>query len=169
MQHYILDIELVPSTCFGHNLRKLLPASAWQAISRFVRNDAGGVCEVCGQHVNSIAELECHEEWKYIKKHKKNGKVKRIQKLVGLKALCPMCHAVKHIGLAAHNGKYEDAVDWFMQVNGATYKEFKKESDKAWKKYHKRSKHHWRLDCTKLEELLQNRGAEISDVVNEIV
>lgn len=169
MQHYILDFELVPNTCHGQNLRTLLPRPEWQSISRFVRNDANGVCEICGRRVNGISELECHEEWKYVKKRKKNGKVKRIQKLVGLKAVCPMCHAVKHIGFAAHTGIYDDAVDWFMQVNGATYKEFKQESDKAWKKQRKRSKHKWKLDCSALAKLLENRGAEISDIARETV
>jgi 5-methylcytosine-specific restriction endonuclease McrA len=58
-------------------------------------------CQVCGGR-GSKHPVECHEIWHYDDENK-------IQKLMGLIALCPSCHQVKHIGLAQIQGKGEEA------------------------------------------------------------
>lgn len=168
MDHYILEMELVPSTC-KKNLRTILRPTEWQVISRAIRNHANCTCEICGRPVERAAQLDCHEKWEY-KKVKVPGKKKkiRIQRLVDLQAVCTQCHAVKHIGFSAHRGNYENCVDWFMEKNGASYKEFRECEKKAWKKFEKRSRHKWKIDTSLLPEILKNKGILNMDEDTEV-
>lgn len=86
-----LTIELVPSTSWFSNLRSLLSSEEWDKIRRGCYKNANYKCEICSG-VGPKHPVECHETWEY---DEKQG----IQKLIGLIALCPSCHEVKHVGL----------------------------------------------------------------------
>ena len=82
-----LEIELVPGASWHSNLRRILPRRVWDKIRKEAYKAAGHKCEICGAE----GRLECHEWWEYDDR-------RRVQRLAGFMALCPLCHAVKHMG-----------------------------------------------------------------------
>ena len=104
-----LTIELVPSGQWEDNLRSHLSPAKWNALRTCCYQRALHRCEVCNG-VGHKHPVECHEIWDY------NDET-RVQKLLGLIALCPQCHQVKHIGLAAIKGKFAQAIGQLMKVN----------------------------------------------------
>jgi len=146
-----LRIELVPSTSWYDNLRKVLPKSEWDKIRKKVYANYRHRCGICGAE----RRLNCHEVWEYDDK-------KYSQKLLGFIALCDMCHHVKHIGLAgilASTGSldYEKVVEHFMKVNDCDEEIFKKHKERAFDEWRKRSQHEWRVDLGEYENII--RGA----------
>jgi hypothetical protein len=105
-----LSIELVPSTAWWSNVRSNVSRADWEKCKRFVRARSGDRCEVCGGRGRRWP-VECHEIWHYDDENE-------IQTLVGLIALCPSCHEVKHIGRAMAMGNLERAIDHLCRVNG---------------------------------------------------
>jgi hypothetical protein len=85
-----LSIELVPRTCWYSNVRSNVSAADWEKCKQFVRKRSGDRCEVCGGK-GPKWPVECHEIWDYDDDESR-------QTLMGLIALCPDCHEVKHIG-----------------------------------------------------------------------
>ena len=87
-----LQIELVPGSCWWTNVRSNLTQSQWDKIRKPVYANANFLCEICGER-GTKHPVECHEVWIYNDKS-------LIQKLDHFQSLCPLCHEVKHIGLA---------------------------------------------------------------------
>lgn len=85
-----LEFELVPSTCWWSNVRSQVTKAQWEVCKAFVKERSGSQCEICGG-VGKKWPVECHEIWDY-------DDDAQVQTLVGLIALCPDCHAAKHIG-----------------------------------------------------------------------
>jgi len=139
-----LTIELVPSTSWFSNLRSLLSAAEWDVVRKGCYKNANYKCEICGG-VGSAHPVECHETWEY----QEEG----IQKLVGLIALCPSCHEVKHIGLAGIKGRHNEAVAHFCKVNGCKPAEAEKYIQEAFVTWNERSRSEWKLDVSLLEVL----------------
>ena len=135
-----LNIELVPSTSWFTNLRSILPTSDWDLLRRAVYKDAGYKCEVCGGKGDKHP-VECHERWAY-------DDVNHVQTLVGLIALCPSCHMVKHFGLAAHRGYDKVALKHLMIVNKWNKEEATSHVNDAFRTWSDRSNHQWKVDCS---------------------
>lgn len=152
-----LKIQMIPETAYGQNARSVLSPTKWRQLSRLVRNNSGCICEICGNPVEKISDMDAHEVWKYITVKKKNGKKVHIQRLIKIQAVCKNCHKVIHIGRTSYSNHYDEAVEWFLQVNQCGYSKFRKAEKKAYHKFFKRSKYKWKLDINKpyLEELLQ--------------
>src|SRR6266508_3967583 len=68
-------------------------------------------CEVCGGQGPPRHPLECDEEWDY-------DDTTSVQRLVALRALCPDCHAVKHLGRSFKVGRGQAALTHLSRVNG---------------------------------------------------
>ena len=136
-----LTIELVPQTSFFKNLRSMLTAQQWDVIRKNCYAKANHKCEICGVESK---RLDCHEVWEYT-----HG----IQKLVGLVALCPSCHEVKHMGLAQIRGRQGDAMWHMMNVNEYGVEECQEDVDKAFELWQERSCREWKIDTSLLEEL----------------
>lgn len=139
MRRLILRIELVPSTSWYDNLRKLIPKERWEVLRRKVYAKYGHRCGIC----KADGRMNCHELWEFDEWH-------RIQKLIGFISLCDMCHHVKHIGLAgilASEGKldYEKVVEHFMKVNGCSRQLFELHRKEAFAIWEKRSKFDWKV------------------------
>jgi hypothetical protein len=135
-----LVIELVPETCWYSNLRDVLPRHVWDKLRRQVYALSGHRCGVCGVQ----GMLHCHEVWRY-------DDTTHIQRLEGFRALCPLCHHVKHIGLAgklAGEGKldYEAVVAHFMRVNRCSRVDFQCHYAAAFTQWQERSRHEWQTD-----------------------
>ena len=145
-----LTIELVPSTCWYNNLRKVLSKTEWDKIRKEVYTKASHRCEICGAY----SKLNCHEIWQYDDKN-------LIQKLNGFIALCTNCHWIKHIGLAgilSNEGKldYKKLIDHFMQVNNVSRKEFENHVKDAFDTWRKRSQKQWKTEFGDWDYLIKN-------------
>jgi hypothetical protein len=115
----------------------------WNALSGMVCDQAWNVCEVCGG-VGPEHPVECHEIWQYNERT-------QIQKLIGMVALCPDCHMVKHIGLARVKGKYKEALKHFIKVNGLKRQAAEEYIAQAFDTWRSRSKQKWTLDLSYLK------------------
>jgi hypothetical protein len=146
-----LTIELIPQPLAKKNLRNRLKPHCWRDISQFFCS--GGRCEVCGAE----GKLHCHECWDY------EGEA-HVQRLVGFKALCQACHAIKHFsayvvwqgdGTSAciENPFYKPdpfrvqaSIDHFCKVNRVKEPVFWQHLRKASATQQERSRHEWTQD-----------------------
>jgi hypothetical protein len=130
-----LQIELVPNSCWYSNVRNNVTSKQWDLIRKKVYQEASNNCEICGGR-GLRYPVDCHEIWTY-------DDEMLIQKLDRFQALCPLCHEVKHIGLAQMKGKGERALGRFIEINrldidtaimikNAVFLEWKIRSSKIW-------------------------------------
>lgn len=139
-----LTIELVPESCWFSNVRSNVLPEEWDRLRRRAYRNAGYVCEICGGR-GADHPVECHEKWFYDDERK-------IQRLVGLIALCPPCHEVKHFGLANKKGRTNEALLQLSRVNGWSIQSATEYVDKQFQVWLERSKDTWALDVTWLEQ-----------------
>ena len=135
-----LLIELVPKTAWHENLRSIIPAKEWNKVRTATYAKAGYRCEICGG-IGPTHPVECHERWEYDDEG-------HVQKLIGLIALCPLCHLSKHIGLAEVKGRLEEVATHIMKVNGWSRKQYEKHRSEAFKVWEKRSHHKCTVDIS---------------------
>jgi hypothetical protein len=143
-----LTIELVPSTSWYNNMRKVLSPQEWDKVRKKSYEDYGHRCGICG----ASGRLNCHEIWAY-------DDQKHIQKLNGFIALCDLCHHVKHIclaGILANKGQldFENLIRHFMAVNACTRKIFDEHHKDAFEKWHSRSRYQWTVDFGEYARLI---------------
>lgn len=135
-----LAIAMIPKSTWGQNLHHRLPSSEWARIKERTLGDSAYKCSIC----DSPNKLHCDELWEYDNRRK-------IQKLVGLRTLCSMCHFVKHIGHAgilAEKGKldFSQIVQHFLSINGCDLLFFDEHLARAEKLWKERSRHKWTVD-----------------------
>jgi len=109
----------------------------WDVVRKTVYAEYHHSCAICG----AKGSLECHEMWEYDDIH-------HTQNLKKMLALCPLCHAVKHFGLAelrASKGELnkESLISHFRKVNDCDKKVFDEHYRKAFQLFEERSKHPW--------------------------
>jgi len=155
-----LSIELIPSPNWGANLRKLLTRSAWDKLRFFVYERAGGVCEVCGDKGTNQGrrhDLEAHEIWEY------NDNA-LIQRLAGVVALCPRCHAVKHMGrtVSVSERGAQEARAHLASVNGWDEKITKPYEWAAFFIHEWRSRHVWSIDMISIMDFAEGVEAPLT-------
>lgn len=139
-----LTIELVPHTAWFNNVRSNVAPEIWKKLKKNTAHKAKYRCEICGGRGEKWA-VECHEMWNY-------DDEKHQQTLMGLIALCPSCHEVKHMGHTNLQGKAIEATYHLAKVNGWSYEEtinYVKAQFMAWQE---RSKYDWELDITWLDQ-----------------
>lgn len=144
-----LSVEMVPESQWGSNLHNWLPRADWDKLRMEQYELAGKRCEVCGGK-GSKWPVECHEKWEY-------EPAQHVQRLVGLVALCPRCHQVKHLGRTMAIGKLEEALAHLRKVNNLQKEiadAYVREVFGVWKA---RSKHEWKMDLS----WLNTRGIPI--------
>lgn len=143
-KEYKLNFEFVPDSCWFSNLRSIMPEK-WKIIRKNVLARAGGKCMICGA---PSARLEAHESWQYDEKH-------AVQRLAGVVAVCPACHAVIHYGRTSLKGDARAAEDHFMQVNGCSYAEMRAALGRANEDHVRRNAvPEWKLDISRAAEYL---------------
>ena len=139
-----LTIELVPQTCWFSNVRSEVSATDWDRLRKLTSDNAGGRCQVCGGRGPKWA-VECHEIWHY-------DDNQRAQTLLGLTALCPACHEVKHMGLANIKGRGDIAARHLAKVNGWTKQEADRYITDQFSIWERRSEFQWTLNLDWLEQ-----------------
>ena len=138
-----LNLDLIPSSSFYQNVRKILTKSQWSAISNQVRSEAYDICRICNS--SSEPATDCHEVWFY-------DEHTLTQKLVKLEALCKRCHGVKHYGFSQLRGKEKETLQHMMKVNGITKKQAETAVNKSFQVWEQRSQKQWKLDISLLSE-----------------
>lgn len=139
-----LTIELVPKTCWFSNVRSEVSNEEWGKLKRMTFQHAKYQCEICGSR-GSQWPVECHEIWSY-------NDQEHIQTLVGLTALCPACHEVKHMGLANVRGRGHIAAGHLASINGWTKEQAEAYITLQFEVWEKRSNSNWQLDICWLEQ-----------------
>lgn len=145
----VLEIELVPATSWGDNLRSRLRPSEWDKIRRRAYAEAGHICQLCGG-VGTKHPVEAHERWHY-------DDPRLIQTLTGMVALCPTCHKAKHIGRTLTVGPAEEidrVVRHIGKVNGWEERETWDAIHEAFLIWELRSTYQWELDISFIEDWL---------------
>lgn len=138
-----LTIELVPSSCWFSNVRDHVTKAEWDRIRRQAYRGAAYVCQVCGGRGEKWS-VECHEVWEYDDKN-------HVQKLVGVVALCPDCHRVKHIGYASISGFGAAAQAHLAKVNSWDDRTAQSYIASAFSVWQRRSGFDWKLDLSWLQ------------------
>lgn len=152
-----LTIELIPTTCFGKNLRKAIPLSRWNKHRKEIFEAQNNKCCICG----AGGKLHCHEEWSY-------DDLNLVQNLVGFNAICAKCHQVKHIGMSQKLEELgyvdlEEVVFHFMTVNmvsRSTYQNHYKESSRI---FVERSRYQWKTDLGSYKYLTEAAKITVSN------
>lgn len=145
----LLTVELVPKTCWYTNVRSNVTQQEWERLKKIVFGRARYVCEICGGRGDKWP-VECHEVFAY-------DDERHVQKLVGLLALCPACHTVKHIGLAGVRGKSGAALAHLARVNRWSRNDAELYIEACFEIWYRRSRHQWELDLSYLEQLKNAR------------
>lgn len=135
-----LTVELVPRRCWGSNLRSSLTREQWKTCQQFVYARSGRLCEVCGDRGDRWP-VECHETWFYDDENS-------VQKLMGLVALCPMCHRSKHAGFAASNGRLGEVIIHLSKLNDWPLEHTELYLEAVFEVWDRRSRQGWHLDTT---------------------
>ncbi|MES9905544.1 MAG: HNH endonuclease [Sedimenticola sp.] len=141
----LLNIELVPRTAWHSNLRNILDKSVWDTLKREAYKKAGYKCSICGG-TGQRNPVEAHEKWSY-------DDMNKVQKLIDIVALCPLCHKVKHIGLAIKKGDGGDAIKHYCRINNISIYQALNDIENEFSIYQRRSEFEWEFD---LEVLTQN-------------
>jgi len=137
-----LTAELVPTGTWGANLRSLLPPSGWNRLRRWSYGEARNVCDICGDsglNQGRTHAVECHEVWEY-------DDVRKVQTLVGVQALCPLCHCTKHYGRSLRVGMARKVRDQLKKVNGWTEDYAKDYESMIFQIHGMRSAYRWTVD-----------------------
>jgi len=150
---YKLYIELVPSTSWYNNMRKVSDRKDWDAIRKRVYKESDYKCSICG----AKGVLHCHEVWKY------NDKTKT-QTLIGFEGLCVDCHMIKHAGFSMHTEvgrekfSRKKLIKHFCKVNNCSEEDFYAHEEKAFKEWRERSKYSWKVDLGDYNKLVKERS-----------
>jgi hypothetical protein len=133
-----LLVELIPKTSWYADVRELMDEASWERLSGEVLDRAGGVCEICGASEPGQT-MHCDEVWRL------DDQV-RVQRLVGLIALCGDCHHVEHMGFANLRGGGTRARAHLARVNGWTLVQSDAHVAEAFRVWARRSQGPWVLD-----------------------
>jgi len=145
-----LSIELVPRTAFYSNVRSEVPKEKWDRIRRRCYQQANNRCQICssiGTKQGFNYKVECHEIWLY-------DETSQMQKLKGFIALCPLCHTVKHFGLAQVRGKADMAMRHLGKVNNWTMEQVREYINECWTMWKWRNNIDWKLDVSYMDAYL---------------
>lgn len=129
-----LRSDLLPASTWGSNLRGILRWSAWRTLSYETSDEAGRVCEICGEQSygpgGKDQRPDCHEFWSF---ESREGRL--VQKLDRLIGLCKACHAVQHIGLAEIVGTLPQVLSTLQRVNDWDRAASQADVDRAFDRY----------------------------------
>ncbi|MFY9308127.1 MAG: hypothetical protein WAQ28_03655 [Bacteroidia bacterium] len=139
-----LQIELVPRSCFWLNVRSKTTKSQWDKIRLISYQKTNNLCAICGGR-GTKHPVECHEVWIY-------DDTTMTQRLGFFQAICPLCHEVKHIGLARMRGNEERAFNRFKEINQLDEVMARQIKSAVFKQWNIRSMQEWKLDIEHLKE-----------------
>jgi hypothetical protein len=134
----LINVELVPSTSFGNNLRSRFKKGDWDALRKFCYRQADYKCQLCGE-AGPNHPVEAHEVWEC-------DPTTGFQKIVDLLALCPCCHLAHHTGFARTQGHYSEAMSKLMKINNWSQREADDHITRAGVIWDARNQQEWTLN-----------------------
>lgn len=144
-KNYKLNFELIPDGCWYSNLRSFLPREVWDRVRRKAYARANGKCAICGLPTD---RPEAHERWAY-------DESTATQTLTDIVAVCRRCHEVIHIGRTQLMGREREAEEWFMQVNGCSYADYRAALGRSNEEHARRNRiGEWKQDISFLRTFL---------------
>lgn len=144
-----LSADRLPGGVWGSNLRAVLPATRWRALSAESARRAGDLCQVCRQpsfYGAGTRRPDCHELWDF---QSTDGGA--VQRLIGVVSLCGACHETQHSGLAELNGRATAVLDTLMRVNGVSQEGAEADVAESVRRYVELERTIWGLDLALLE------------------
>jgi hypothetical protein len=147
-----LAIEIVPTSLHGKSPRETMGRAWWDTNRRKAYAAASHRCEICGG-TGSRHPVEAHEVYEYDESLRPP-----VQRIIRLIALCPACHAVKHLyrthHVAVQRGDmsiYENALAHLATVNGWNAEQVKAHLAKTRSTFERREKlGPWTQDFSRL-------------------
>ena len=137
-----LSIELVPSSCWGSNLKAKLKQSDWDKIRKAAYAKEDMHCHICG---DECTRLNAHETWEF-------NEETHTQKLIDIIAVCGPCHNTIHFGRSINIGYAEEAKEQYLKVNDCDESVLERELEQAKLDFLRRSKiNDWKLDVSFVE------------------
>lgn len=133
--------EMLPVTTWEQNVRHLYGGDVWDRLRKHAYRSSGFRCEICG----AAGRLEAHEKWELVNETS-------VQKLVGIQALCPLCHKAHHLGIARRLGMLQDVRQHLQYVNGWTLQELEEGVRDAFEVWEQRCEWPWQVDLSWLYE-----------------
>lgn len=136
-----VSVELIPETSIYDNLRSVVKKSVWDKLRKATYAEYHHSCGKCGSEVKP---LDCHEIWEF------DDEIKQ-QKLIGLIAVCRMCHLIIHHGRAntlIQQGilDREALIQHFITVNRCSREEYMEHVNEAFSQWRERSNSKWSVD-----------------------
>jgi hypothetical protein len=125
---------------WGHNLKKYLKKKDWDFLRLHTYEQSGYRCLICGGRGEKWP-LECHEVWDYRSFDEKF----EAAVLIELRALCPLCHRVNHLGKANIDGVYEETIVHMAGINQWSIGYAQSIADDAFEIWDERSDKNWIL------------------------
>jgi hypothetical protein len=139
-----LSVELVPKQAWGRNLWTVLWPRDWNRLRKRTSESAHRRCEICGG-VGAKWPVACHERWEF-------EEWSCTQYLIGLIALCPACHDVKHIGRAIAGGRRAETTAHLCAVNRWSRKRAGRYLKLAFAVGELRNRERWYVDLSWLKQ-----------------
>lgn len=143
----VLIPNLVPEPLWGENLRKYLMKQNWDFLRKHTYAQSSYRCSICGGKGEQWP-VECDEVWDY--RLLEDGRGMAV--LIGLRALCPRCHRVNHLGKAKVDGYYNETMKHMAYINGWSLKRAEQTAEEAFQIFDERSQKNWLLayddECT---------------------
>lgn len=133
--------DMLPVTTWEKNVRHLFGGATWDRMRKHAYAAAGYRCEICGAN----GRLEAHEAWQL-----ENETCK--QRLVGILALCPNCHACHHVGLARRRGVLPEILRHLQHVNFWTVRDAEAALVETYEVWEQRCEWPWSVDLTWLRD-----------------
>ena len=142
-----LSLNLIPQSSWYKSVRSKITKDRWDNIRKLVYKKANYTCQVCSATEQTYTGskrgwLHCDELWEF-----RNYK----QILVGLKAVCRMCHLTKHYGFATTIGKDKEAKNHLMKINKWTEEEASNHIEEKLLEWKMRNETEWIIDYTYID------------------
>ncbi len=142
----VLSVGLVPKPLWGKSLAQLLPRHVWRQVREHVLAISSHRCVVCRSTGNLVGD----EVWAY-------DDATHVARLVSVRALCRMCHHVKHLGRSGRVLSQEEmdrVIQHALAVNECdrhTFATHVRQAGDVWKR---RNKRRWTIDWGEYTHLL---------------
>jgi len=144
-----LQIEPIPISSHGSNVRTKVKKSDWDIIRKAVYAKEEMYCHIC-KELCPHGYMDAHEVWKFNRRT-------HVQKLMDIIGVCKACHGVIHFGRAQKLGYEKEAMRQWWKVNGdqllGVRMEFNNALLEAQNKHFDLNKiKDWKLDLSFIEE-----------------
>jgi hypothetical protein len=144
-----LAIEPVPQSSWYRELGRVFPEAEWKTLREVTLAEAGNRCAICG----SAGPLRVDAAWEYDDR-------RRLQRLIGFRALCARCWALKNYSFTEESDRQEGIPlpvleRHFLQVNlcrRATLEAHRREARAVWRR---RSRFRWTADLSEKQAVLE--------------